>query len=163
MVTGVTNSDYGILCCINCIGIHPDETITMGTVMSRLHSPIKAAHHQFMKFKKKKEFYKNKSYMLCGRTYDANGDLDETWRLTAERVAIEFDEAGVRGVNEAYINQVVASCIKSWKILWKNRGTIKPADAEKMTFCGRLALIITHAQEARHKRNTLNGGKGLIV
>ena len=155
--------EYSILSCINCIGVHPDETITMMTVISRMKNPIETVHRQFAKYTKKKDLYKNKSCMLCGRTYNGNGELDETWELTAKRVKIEFDAAGVPGVDDAYIKQVVASCIKSWKILWKNRATIKPEDAEKMTFCGRLALIITHAQDSRMKRNQLNSGKKGIV
>jgi len=156
--------DFGILSCINCIGVHPDETITIMTAINRIKAPITEVHRQLAKFEKKKNLYKNKSCMLCGRTYDNEGNLDESWELTAKRVKIELDCAGVTGVDDVYIKQVVSSCIKSWKMLWKNRGTIKPADAEKMTFAGRLALIITHAQEARMKRNTLgNGKKGIIA
>ena len=158
------NKEEAILCCVNCIGVHPDEPITMATAMSRIKAPQQVVHAQLMKYEKKKNLYKNKSCMLCGRTYDKDGNLDETWTLTAKRVKQEFDHAGIDGVDDAMVEQVVASCIKSWKLLWKNRGTIKPADAEKMTFAGRLALIITHAQDAREKRNTLGGGKkGVIV
>lgn len=163
------NREFGILCCINCIGIHPDEPITLVTAMSRLNHPQKVVANQLMKFERKRKdgLYTNKSCMLCGRTYDQEGNLDESWELTAKRVAIEFNNAGVSGVSDSDIKKVVASCIKSWKLLWKNRATIKPTDAEMMTFVGRLTLIITHAQEARHKRDTLNDGKsldkGLIV
>lgn len=158
----------GILCCMNCVGMHPDEPITMFEVVNRIKNPSRAVAAKLMSFeKKKKTLYANKSCMLCGRTYDNNGDLDETWELTARRVKQEFDHAGISGVTDSNIKQVVASCFKSWKTLWANRGTITAQDAEKMTFAGRLALIITHAQEARQKKNTIGGGqsptKGLIV
>ena len=161
--------ESGILCCINCIGIHPDEPITLATAISRIKSPQKVVANQLFKFEKKREagLYNDKSCMLCGRTYDRNGNHDESWELTAQRVAEEFRNAGVDGVSDSDIRKVVASCIKSWKLLWRNRATIKPADAEMMTFVGRLTLIITHAQDARIKKNTLGGGKslnkGLIV
>jgi len=159
------NRDNGILCCVNCIGMHPDEPITMMTIATRLVIPEEVVAKQLMAFKNKKGLYKNKSCMLCGRTYDDNGDLDETWELTAKRVKMEFDNAGVHGVDDAYIKQVVASCIKSWKLLWRNRATItRPEQMEQMTFTGRMVLIITHAQMAREKKNTLNNGKkGLLV
>ena len=162
----VTKPDLGITCCVNCIGMHPDEPITAVTVMSRIKDPAKVVHKQLMSFEKKRKegLYNNKSCMLCGRTYDAQGNLDESWDLTAKRVKAEFDSAGVYGVDDAMVKEVVASCVKSWKMLWKNRATILPADMEKMTFAGRLALIITHAQEAREKKIKLGGNKkGLIV
>jgi len=161
----VQKADLGILCCINCVGMHPDEPITSMEIMARIKDPQKTVMKQLAKFEVKRlsGLYNHKSCMLCGRTYDANGNLDVTWELTAQRVKIEFEAAGVHGVDDAMIKQVVASCIKSWKMLWGNRGTVKPEDAEKMTFCGRLALIITHAQEARHKKLTMNGGKGIIT
>ena len=165
----MAQKDYGIIGCINCTGMHPDETINIMEIMNRIHKPQKVVAHKLMALEKKRKLglYNDKSCALCGRTYDKNGHLDESWELTAERVKISFDEAGVPGVTDHDIKKVVASCIKSWKILFKNRATITPRDAETMTFIGRLALIITHAQEAREKRNTLNQGKplskGLIV
>ena len=155
--------EYGIPNCINCTGMHPDEIINMMTVVNRIKSPQKVAANQIFQFEKKRAqgLYNNKSCMLCGRTYDHNGYLDESWELTANRVHGEFENAGIYGVSDGDVKRVVATCIKSWKMLWKNRATIKPEDAEKMTFVGRLTLIITHAQESRHKRDTLNGGKSL--
>lgn len=158
--------DDGILCCINCIGIHPDEPIKKLDIMNRLHKPQRVVANQLMRFEAKRKLgvYNNKSCMLCGRTYSPEGNLDESWELTKARVKEEFEHAGVDGVSDEDLNKVVASCAKSWRLLWRNRKTINPEDAEMMTFVGRLTLIITHAQEAREKRNEekkLN--KGLIV
>lgn len=156
------NTKGGILCCVNCVGMHPDEPITLFQVYNRIANTSKEIVNQMKKYERKKlTLYKNKSCMLCGRTYDHNGELDETYELTARRVKIEFDMAGIPGVPDYKIKEVVAACRKSWLMLWKNRGTISAQDAEKMTFCGRLALIITHAQDARHKKNTIGGGQSL--
>lgn len=168
MANQVKEEKWGIPCCVNCVGLHPDEPITMVEAMNRIHNPQKVVAAKLMTFEQKRlSLYANKSCMLCGTTYDRNGNSDETFQLTAERVAIEFRNMGIHGVNDADIKKVVATCRKSWVLLWKNRATIKPADAEKMTFAGRLALIITHAMEAREKRNTIGGGqslnKGLIL
>ena len=162
MKNEVKDEKWGIPCCIQCIGMHPDEPITMVEAMHRIHNPQKLVAAKLMSFEEKRlKLYKNKSCMLCGTTYDASGNPDESWKLTAQRVAIEFRNLGIHGVSDAEINQVVATCRKSWILLWKNRATIKPEDAEKMTFAGRLALIITHAMEAREKKNTVGGGQSL--
>lgn len=158
----IVNNKGGILCCVNCVGMHPDEPITLFQVYNRIANTSKEIVNQFKKFEDKRlTLYRNKSCMLCGRTYDNNGNPDETYELTAQRVKIEFDCAGVTGVSDYHIKQTVAACRKSWLTLWKNRGTITAQDAEKMTFCGHLALIITHAQEARIKKNTIGGGNSI--
>ena len=157
--------DDGILCCINCIGVHPDETITNATITKRLHHPQKVVAIQKMKFEQKRKdgLYTNKSCMLCGRTYDKEGYLDESWELTKKRVQEEFDNAGVPGVSDEDLNKVVASCAKSWRYLWKNRAHIPPQQMEMMTFVGRLTFIISHAQEAREQKKIIMIEKGLLV
>lgn len=142
--------------------MNPDEPVTMLEAMNRIYNPQKVVAAKLLSFEKKRLLlYPNKTCMLCGTTYDEAGNPDETWERTARRVKYEFENAGVHGVSDSDIKRVVATCRQSWKLLWKNRATIKPSDAEKMTFAGRLALIITHAQEAREKRNTIGGGQSL--
>lgn len=159
---------WGIPCCVNCIGMHPDEPITAIEIKHRLVNPQKVVAAKLMSFEKKRlAMYANKSCMLCGRSYGSDGNCDETWKMTAKRVHMEFQAVGIIGVSDKDIDRVVATCRKSWLLLWQNRGTIRPVDADKMTFCGRLALIITHALEAREKKNALGGSsslnKGLLI
>jgi hypothetical protein len=77
--------------------------------------------------------------------------------LTAERVKKEFDNAGIYGVNDKFIDWTVARCRRSVTKLFELRPQILALckqqgnfDAlERMTFAGTLAMIITHAEEAR--------------
>jgi ferredoxin len=157
--------DDGITGCINCIGIHPDEVIDTATIMGRLHHPQKVVAIQRMKFeaKRKSGVYNDKSCMLCGRTYDGEGNLDESWELTKQRVKQEFENAGINNLTDLELNKVVASCVKSWRFLWKHRAKIKTEQAELMTFVGRMTLILTHAQEAKENKKSKVIDKGLIV
>lgn len=142
--------DYGILSCINCIGIHPDESVNRKTIVARIHQPQKVVALQLMKYeeKRKEGIYNNKSCLLCGRTYDDEGRLDESWELTRERVKQEFENGGVPGLSEEQLNKIVAKCVQAWRYLWEHRASIKPEHAELMTFVGRMDYIMCHAQEA---------------
>jgi len=153
VVKEVDSRETGILSCINCIGIHPDEIITQATIMHRLHQPQKVVAIQKMKFEQKRKLgiYNDKSCMLCGRTYTSEGHLDESWELTKERVKAAYEDAGVTGLKDEEYNQIVARCVKSWRYLWKHRAKIKTEEAEMMTFKGRLTYILCHIQEAMEK------------
>jgi len=160
MIDDLVTEPKGVACCFGCCGLHPDEAVDIYLMAQKMVSPERAAWKQAATFEKKKHLYRNKSCMICGRTYDKNGDLDETWKLTAERVKKEFDNAGVYGVSDKHIEWVVARCRRSVTELFKLRPQIIALckqngnwDAmERMTFAGTLAMIITHAQESRKSK-----------
>jgi len=142
---------YGIPWCINCCGLHPDHIPNIMDYASKMTNPQRDAIRQIAALKKPEiiNLYREKSCMLCGRTYDKAGELDETWKASAKRVKEEFDRAGIFGVDDKKIELVVARCRKSVMFLFENRFNINPLVWEKFTFAGCLALIITHSQEAR--------------
>jgi len=148
----------GIPWCVNCVGWHPDKFPGLVDYARRIDRPQVDAFLQYKQLDKWeiRKHYKNKSCMLCGRTYDDNGELDKTWKITAKRVHEEFQRAGIFGVDEKKVELVVARCRKSTEFLFKNRFSINPIKWERFTFSGCLALIITHAQAARASK--LSGG-----
>lgn len=144
-----------LMFCVNCIGLHPDELPDAKEVNLRLQSPQKLVALKKMKFEEKKlEHYANGTCTLCGRSYDEEGDLDESWNLTAKKVEESITDCDIQGVTTEYINKIVANCLKTWKLLWANRATITPEHQAMMTFSGRLAFLITKIDEDLEKRNT---------
>lgn len=162
----------GIGWCVNCVGFHPDEELTIQKAMMKATNIQKDAWIQHNAMKTKKDIYAHKSCMLCGRTYNSEGVSDETFELTAKRVKQEFDNAGVFGVPDEKVKLVVADCRKSVQKLLAIRprlvAMIHHGDAQsrqlafdtidRMTFSGRLAMIITAAQEGRRQKLGIKGG-----
>lgn len=151
----LSEEKLGISHCVNCVGMHPDRIPGLKDFALKVTAPQKDAWMQITKMKdwEVRKHYANKSCMLCGRTYDENGNLDKTWKRTAKRVHEELQRAGIFGVDDKKIELIVARCRKSVQFLIKNRFQINPAKWERFTFAGNLALIITHAQEARVSKN----------
>ena len=54
-------------------------------------------------------------------------------------------------MSDADIKLAVASARKAFTYLMKNRAKMSLKEWERFTFAGRIALIITHAQESRSK------------
>ena len=143
----------GLLHCVNCVGLHPDEPFTKRELYNKIMHREKDLASKLMRYKKIKTIlYANKSCAMCGRSYDQNGDFDESWKITAKRVKQELDNAGLFGVPDEKVNEVVASCRKAFIFLMNNKKGMTPEQMERFTFNGRLALIITHAQEARKSK-----------
>ena len=143
---------YGVPWCVNCVGLHPNQTINRAEIAGRLLSPQKLIWARTTNVPALQPLYSDMSCMLCGRTYDHAGNLDETWKLTAKRVREEFQRAGVFGIEDRKIELVVAQCRKTFLFLYKNRMKLSLPHWERMTFAGCLANIITHAQEARKRK-----------
>lgn len=152
-ITEVKEEKLGIGWCLNCVGYHPEHMPDMRDFAKRLTNPQKDAWHQHATFLDKAAQYRNKSCALCGRSYDHDGKLDETWSITAKRVKEELQRAGIFGTDDKKVELVVARCRKSVQFLFENRFKINPKEWEKFTFAGTLALIITHAIESRSTRN----------
>lgn len=154
----VIEEKLGIPWCLYCVGWHPDKIPDLVDYAMKVDKPQTDAMMQLKKFNnwETRKLYKNKSCMICGRTYGDDGELDKTWKMTAKRVKEELDYAGVFGVADEKINLIVARCRKSSTYLMKNRFGIPIDKWERFTFSGCLALIITHAQEAR--RSKVGGG-----
>lgn len=155
------NESGGIPFCMNCVGWHPDQLPDIHAAMKKMQNGNKDALAQHMAFDKKRlTVYKNKSCALCGRSYKADGNLDESWEITAKRVKEELDHAGVFGVADNKVKLVVAKCRKAVEVLFANRPALlanahKTGDwmpMQKLTFSGQLAFIITVAQEERRKK-----------
>ena len=153
----------GIEKCMLCVGMHPGEIITKITQANRMFNPQEYVKDKLMSLAETKDgrerrvkLYKNKMCVLCGQAYNNTGHPDETWDLTARQIKIEFDSAGIPGVSDKNVELVVADCRKSWVRLWAHRHLFTPQQQERLTFAGRLAVIITSAQETREK-----GGKVL--
>lgn len=151
----------GIPFCMNCVGWHPDQLPDLHDAIRRAHNSQKDALAQHVAFDKKRlHVYKNKSCALCGRSYKADGNLDDTWEITAKRVKGEFDNAGVFGLGDEKVKLVVAKCRKAVEILFKNRPQLlahakKTGDwmpMQRLTFSGQLTFIITVAQMERAKK-----------
>lgn len=155
------NSASGIAGCVNCTGIHPDKILTIRDCWNRMTAPQKEALMVQAQFEQKRHLYMNKSCSICGRTYDASGNLDESWKMTARRVAEEMQHAGIFGLDEKKIEWIVAQCRKNVETLFKNRMQLVAfaretgdwGPMERMTFSGTLAVIITNAQAARASKN----------
>ena len=163
------NESGGIPFCMNCVGWHPDQLPDIRAALKRATNSQADALAQHMAFDKKRlHVYKNKSCALCGRTYKADGNLDESWELTAKRVKLELDNAGIFGVGDDKVKLVVAKCRKAVEILFANRPALlanayKTGDwfpMQKLTFSGQLALIITVAQEERKRKMGSTNLKG---
>ena len=149
------NEESALRYCVNCIGMHPDEEVDSKEVINRLEHPQKLVALKKMSFEAKKlEHYAGKFCTLCGRSYDVNGDLDETWKLTAKEVSNSFQELGIKGFTNEQCNRLVANCLAVWKFLWKNRATIAPQHQAIMTFSGRLNYIICKLQLDMDKRKS---------
>jgi len=153
--------------CMNCVGWHPDQLPTIIDAFKKMTNAHKDAWKQQQTFEGKRlNVYANKSCALCGRTYNSDGTLDETWKETAYRVKQEFDHAGIFGVSDKDIELIVAKCRKAVRFLFKNRIYLISMATEKFnagnedaflgvqkwTFSGHLALILTHAIEARKSK-----------
>lgn len=151
----IIEEKLGMPWCVNCVGIHPDKMPGLMDFAKKIETPQIDAWTQITRMKnwEIRKHYANKSCMLCGRTYDASGELDVSWKRTAERVAEELQRAGLFGVDDKKVELIVARCRKSVKFLFENRFQINPKKWERFTFCGCLALIITNAQEARISKN----------
>lgn len=145
----VKDQKHGIPWCINCVGFHPSDAPSLVDFHERLHNPNRAVMRKHAQHAKLIGEYKDKSCMLCGRSYDANGVLDETFKITAKRVREEFINAGLFGIDDKKIEQVVAQCRKSFTVLLANRFRIPRERWQYLTFSGQLAYIITVAQETR--------------
>jgi len=149
---GYKEEKFGIDWCVNCVGWHPDHVPGFQDYHTRMKDPQKDAFVILAKYKDKLDLYRNKSCVLCGRTYDHKGDLDQTWKLTAKRVKMELQNAGIFGTDDKKVELVVARCRKSVEFLFKNRFHINPKYWERFTFAGCLVTIITHAQVARNSK-----------
>jgi len=151
----IKEEKLGVAWCVNCVGFHPDKIPGLKEFALKVTAPQQDAWMQLSKMKdwEVRKYYVNKSCMLCGRSYDASGELDITWKITAKRVHEELQRAGIFGVDEKKIELIVARCRKSVEFLFKNRFEINPTKWDRFTFAGNLALIITHAQEARISKN----------
>lgn len=150
---GVTESKAGIKWCINCVGFHPSDEPALEDFWKRLTNPQKAVFQKHVQTQAVVNDYRNKSCMMCGRTYDKDGKCDETWKLTAERVKEELTHAGLFGVDDKKIEMIVAQCRKSFMTLLKYRFSIPKEKWPYMTFSGCLAYIITVAQETKREKN----------
>lgn len=163
-IPGVIENDqikeekFGIPWCMNCVGWHPDKIPNIVDYAMKIDRPQTEAMMQLKKFNdwETRKHYKNKSCMICGRTYDEDGELDKTWEMTAKRVHEELQRVGIYGVDEAKVKLIVARCRKSTEFLIKNRFGIPIDKWERFTFSGCLALIITHAIEARKSKSGLS-------
>lgn len=164
----------GVAWCINCCSYHPDEFPTRKDMFERMAAPQQVVARQLKRLGGKMKMYANKSCSLCGRTYKSDGELDQTWELTAKRVKLELDYAGVLGVSDSSIKEIVAQCRKSVNKLFElipqlqYQITVQGKNSEKdlmpfvqMTFSGQLALIITAAQDSRSMRLANSSSKKL--
>lgn len=149
MIEMIGEQKGGINMCINCVGLHPDQQITKDFLRQRMANPQRSVVSQLNVLDSRKYLYVNKSCVLCGRTYDKEGELDDTWNLTAKRVKQEFDSAGITGVSDKNVELTVAKCRKSFNYLIQNRRYIPIKQWQLLTFSGQLTMIITAAQEAR--------------
>lgn len=148
----VKDEKHGIPWCINCVGFNPSDQPSLVDFWERLHNPNRAVMRKHQQHAKLLGEYRDKSCMMCGRSYDHQGNLDETWAITAKRVKDEFTNAGVFGVDDNKINQVVAQCRKSFTTLLANRFRIPKERWQYLTFSGQLAYIITVAQETKKQK-----------
>ena len=154
----VIEEKLGIPWCMNCVGWHPDKIpglVDYAMKVDRPQTDVMVQLKQFDKWETRKH-YKNKSCMICGRSYGEDGELDKTWDMTARRVKEELQRVGLYGVDDSKVNLIVARCRKSTEFLIKNRFGIPIDKWERFTFSGCLALIITHALEAR--KSKVGGG-----
>lgn len=159
VIESVEGNKGGISFCVFCVGIHPDKLPSIMDYIRKMAEPGQDAMAQWQAYGKNLHLYKDKSCVLCGRTYDSHGECDETWELTAKRVKEEFENAGVFGVSDSDVKLTVAECRKAFLFLLKNRMSLTYEQMERSTFTGRLVTIITSAQNARHTK--VNFGKGL--
>lgn len=148
----VQDVKHGIPWCISCVGFHPSDSPSLVDFWERLHNPNRAVMRKHKQTAKVIGEYCNKSCMLCGRSYDETGKLDETFKITAKRVREEFQNAGVFGIDDKKIEMVVAQCRKSFTVLLANRFRIPKERWQYLTFSGQLAYIITVAQETRSQK-----------
>lgn len=150
-ILNVSVSRLGIPYCVNCVGFHPHEAPKMVDFFERLHNPQRSVMRKHIETPKVMGEYKDKSCMMCGRTYDSSGELDESWEMTAKRVKEELTNAGIFGTTDNKVKEIVAKCRKSFTTLLRNRFAIPIERWQYLTFSGQLAFIITVAQEARKK------------
>lgn len=162
------NRSIGIPWCLNCVGYHPDELPTKHDLAMRLINPQKTLMSQATTFKNKSHVYRNRACAFCGRVYNPEGtwfDTDKDWDRTARLVNAELSAAGIIGVDESKTKLIVAECrravgqlmksIPQFQAIVRSGKRIHPDDLhlfETLTFSGRLALIITGAQEGRNLR-----------
>ena len=156
----------GIPWCMNCVGFHPNQFPTKIEMIRRMFSPHVSIFQQFKSYEENKAFYKNKLCSLCGRAYKLDGELDQTWQLTAKFVKLEFEHAGVQGVSDENIVRVVANCRRAVQELFKNIPKLQSLLNKKnimldqleifdrLTFSGRLSTIIEHAMQGRRVKLT---------
>lgn len=148
--------------CMNCVGFHPDHMPTVEEAAMKAHNPQRDAHRQHIKFDKLRlSVYRNKSCSLCGRTYNEDGNLDETWSMTARRVKLCLADQGYF-VDDQQVEHVVAKCRQSVEFLFKNRIALaQEANRrnlnigevwKRFTFEGCLERILDAADDARGTR-----------
>jgi len=155
--------DFGIPWCLSCVGFHPDQFPTIQDCWNRMNDPQKEAWAKNIQLAKKRHLYAHKSSMICGRTYDKDGNEDTTRRLTAQRVKAEFENAGVFGMDDKTVELVVAECRKSVLDLLENRMKYLAYAHQNndfrifeiKTFVGKLTSLITGAQEGRRMKMSL--------
>lgn len=151
----IEGSGVSIPWCVNCVGMNPGDAPSLLDFFERLHNPQRAVFRKHVQHQKVLHEYRNKSCMMCGRSYDANGEVDETWQITARRVKEELSNAGLFGVDDAQVEAIVAKCRKSFLTLLQNRFAIPKERWQYLTFSGCLTYIITVAQETKRKHNGL--------
>lgn len=144
----------GIPWCLYCVGYHPDDIPTSQDLVKRSLNPQKEVWRKQQQFNQKKFLYMNRVCILCGRAYDENAKLDETYKLTAKIVKMEFDDAGIHGLDDRTIEAVVAQCRKAFLTLVQYRKELNPQVWKTMTFSGQLDIIINKALETKDKKKT---------
>jgi hypothetical protein len=121
-------------------------------VLNRLLNPSRHTFTKNIQFEKKRlKDYVNKSCMLCGRSYKDDGNLDETFEITARRVAEEFSSEGFN-LNAEQVKLVVALCRKRALYLIAYRAKMTREEMESYSFAGALAMLITIAQASNTQK-----------
>ena len=136
----------GIKYCQNCVGLHPDELPDFKHIHGMIKDPSKTVGAKILGFDNKRLLqYANKSCMLCGRSYKFDGQLDETWEITASRVKQEFEAVYIT-LPDDVVKLVVASCRKAFLYAFENRERLSMHQLERLSFAGHIAWLMTIAQ-----------------
>lgn len=164
---------FGLPWCMNCVGFHPDELPTRTDMIERMLKPQATIIRQAARFEQKIALYRGKVCCLCGRAYRENGELDQTWELTARFVKLELEHAGIYGVGDGDVQRIVANCRKAVSELFKfvpqlqfairikrqvSRNDLEIFD--RLTFAGRLSTIV---ELARHGRQIKLSGQHVRI
>ena len=154
------NDDHqkmGIPWCLHCVGYHPDDIPTHKDLIMRSMNPQREIWRKQQQFAQKKFLYMNRVCILCGRAYDYNGKLDETYKLTAKIIKMEFEDAGLHGVDDKWIDATIAQCRKAFLTLIRYRKDIDPHLWKSLTFAGQLDIIINQALDTKDKKKSIKG------